>query len=106
LANCQIQLSVEGFPEKIIPIKLTMLDRESCMIAERTTPYPGWLLTTERAQQVVPVEGQKGICEYRTWQTMEGVAAYFFLLVAKDDLLDTQKRCADGLKDFIESRGS
>jgi len=72
------------------------------MIAERTTPYPRWLLASERVQDVVPVEWKKNVCEYRTWQTLEGVA-YFLLLTAKDDLEENQKRSAEDLKVFVET---
>jgi hypothetical protein len=73
------------------------------MIAERTNKYPKWLLASERVQEVVPVEGKKNVCEYRTWHTLEGVAAYFLLLTAKDDLDESQKRSAEDLKVFVET---
>ena len=61
------QILVEGFTQKRLPVKFTVLDRERKMIAERTTGYPSWLLSSERVQEVVPIEGSKDICEYRTW---------------------------------------
>jgi len=79
-----------------------MLDRESKRISEMTTHYPHWLLGSERVQEVVPVEGEPGVCEYRTWQTLAGVAAYYLLLTARDELSESQARCAHGLKTFIE----
>ena len=60
-----------------------MLDRESKRIAEGTTTYPSWLLGSERVQEVVPVEGHPGACEYRTYQAIEGVAAYYLLLTTE-----------------------
>jgi len=80
-----------------------MLDREKKIIAELTTGYPPWLLGSERVQEVVPVEGQPGYCEYRTYHTIEGIGAYYLLLTAKEELREIQQRCADDLKAFIEN---
>ncbi len=79
-----------------------MLDRENRKIAEMSTTYPKWLLSSERVQEVLPIEGQPGFCEYRTYQTLEGIGAYYLLLTARDDLYDSQQRCATELKAFVE----
>lgn len=102
LANSKTQLSVEGFSEKHLPVRLTVLDREKRMIAERTISYPAWLLGSERVQEVVPVQGHPRLSEYRTWHTLEGLAAYALLLTAQDELAETQRKIADGLKGFME----
>lgn len=81
---------------------LTVLDKEKRLIAERTTSYPSWLLGAERVQEVVPVEGHPRLCEYRTWHTIEGIASYALLLAAQDDLSETQRTIADGLKAYME----
>jgi len=81
-----------------------MLDRKNKKTAEMTTPYPPWLLASERVQEVIPVQGQLGVCEYRTWQTLEGFAAYYILLTAAEDLQESQERCASDLQAFIENR--
>lgn len=85
-----------------MPVKLTLLDRESKRIAEYSTSYPHWLLGSERVQEVVPVEGHPGYSEYRTYYTVEGIAAYYLLLNAKEELIETQKRCTVDVKNFLE----
>ena len=85
-------------------VQSTVLDREKRQIAEHSLDYPRWLLETERVQEVVAVEGRKNVCEYRTWLTHQGLAAYFLILIAKDELRDSQRRCADDLKIFIDSK--
>jgi hypothetical protein len=82
--------------------QLTLLDRESKRLAVLTTSYSPWLLASERVQEVVPVEGYPGYCEYRSWWTLEGVAAYYLLLNVEDEFKETQKRSAADLKDFLE----
>jgi hypothetical protein len=72
------------------------------MIAERTTSYDKWLLGSERVQEVVPVQGHPRLCEYRTWHTLEGLAAYALILTAQDELDETQRTIADGLKAHME----
>jgi hypothetical protein len=72
------------------------------MLAEKTTSYPTWLLGSERVQEVVGVEGHPRLCEYRTWHTLEGLAAYALLLTAQDELEETQRTIADGLKSYME----
>lgn len=79
-----------------------MLDSENRKIADMSTTYPKWLLFSERVQEVVPIEGQPGFCEYRTWQTVEGVGAYYLLLTAREDLIESQQKCATELKAFVE----
>lgn len=71
---------------------------------ERTTQYPRWLLATERVLQVLPVKGRKGLCEFRSQLTFEGIAAYFLLFTAKEELVDTQRRFAEELKTFVQRR--
>jgi hypothetical protein len=88
--------------ERVIPIKLTLLDRESRRIAEKSTDFPSCLLCSERVQEVVPIEGQPGFCEYRTYQTIKGLGAYYFLLTHQGDFDDCQQKCATELKHFIE----
>jgi hypothetical protein len=82
--------------------KLTLLDRESKRLAVLTTSYAPWALASERVQEVVPVEGRPGYCEYRSWWTLEGVAAYYLLLAAKDEFCESQQRSAADLQEFME----
>jgi hypothetical protein len=84
--------------------KLTLLDRESKRLAVLTTSYAPWLLASERVQEVVPLESHPGFCEYRSWWTVEGVAAYYLLLAAKEEFCDSQKRSATDFKDFLERK--
>jgi hypothetical protein len=93
---------VEGFPMRYLPVRLTVLDRERRVIAERSTAYPAWLLGSELVQEVVPVEGHPKLCEYRTWHTLEGIAAYALLLTAQDELAETRRRHAEGLKSYVD----
>ena len=81
---------------------LSALDKEKRIIAERVTSYPPWLLSAERVQEVVPVHGHPRLCEYRTWHTIEGIASYALAFTAQDDLSETQRMIADGLKAYIE----
>lgn len=97
-----LQLTVEDFPERTIPVRLTLLDRESRRTAEKSTDFPKWLLASERVQEVVPIEGQPGFCEYRTYQTFEGLAAYYLLLAHREEFEDSQQKCAIELKAFVE----
>ncbi|KUJ22334.1 uncharacterized protein LY89DRAFT_575707 [Mollisia scopiformis] len=96
------KLTMEDFPERLIPVTLTVLDRENRKIAEKSTSYPKWLLSSERVQEVVSIEGQPGFCEYRTYQTVEGIGAYYLLLTVQEDLNDCQNKCATELKAFVE----
>lgn len=79
-----------------------MLDREKFMIAERTITYPSWLLGSETVQEAIPIEGHPRLCEYRTWHTFEGFAAYALILTAQEELAETQRTIADGLKAYME----
>ena len=81
-----------------------MLDRERRTISEMTTRYPKWLLSSERVQEVLPIQGQPSLCEYRTYHTIEGYAAYYLILASKEGLAETQRQCASDLKDFIEEK--
>jgi len=62
---------------KSIRIKLSFLDRKNKKVAEMSTTYPSWLLSSERVQEVVPIQGHSNICEYRTYQTLTGIASYY-----------------------------
>jgi hypothetical protein len=42
-----------------------------------STTYPSWLLSSERVQEVVPIQGHPNICEYRTYHTLTGIASYY-----------------------------
>lgn len=95
---------MDDFPERIIPVKLSLLDPENRRVAEASTTYPRWLLSSERVQEVVPLEGEPEFCEYRTYQTIEGLGAYYLLLTAQEDLLECQQKCAMELKAFVEQR--
>ncbi|CZR50648.1 uncharacterized protein PAC_00522 [Phialocephala subalpina] len=98
------KLNIVDFPERVVPVRLTMLDHESRRVADMSTTYPKWLLFSERVQEVVPIEGKPGFCEYRTWQTLEGIGAYYLLLTAREDLSESQQKCATELKAFVEQR--
>ena len=87
-----------------MPVVLTMLDPVQRKMSAKTTQYPGWLLGTERVQEVVAVKGKTTVCEYRTWLTLEGIAAYYPLLTAKEEMVDIVRDAALELKMFIESR--
>ena len=98
-------MGIEGYEySRKVKAELTLLDRESKRVALLTTTYAPWLLASERVQEVLPVEGQPGYCEYRTWWTNEGIASYYLLLVTKDDFEDTLTRSATDLRDFMERR--
>ncbi|PQE20776.1 hypothetical protein CJF30_00002080 [Rutstroemia sp. NJR-2017a BBW] len=95
---------LEEYQDRTIPVILTLLDRKNRKIAAKSTSYPDWLLSTERVQEVLPVVGRSGICEYRTWQTLQGVAAYYPLLTASEDLDDLVRDAARELKEFVDRR--
>lgn len=95
-------MNIDGYGARKSQAKLTLLDRESKRLAVLTTSYPPWLLASERVQEVVPVESHPGHCEYRSWWTLEGVAAYYLVLAAKEEFSETQKRSAADLRDFLE----
>ncbi|KAB8302820.1 hypothetical protein EYC80_006164 [Monilinia laxa] len=95
---------VEEIQDRNIPVVLTLLDPAHKKMAAKTIGYPDWLLGSERVQQVVSIKGRSNICEYRTWITLEGLAAYYPLLTAKDELQDVAKDAAMELKIFIEGR--
>lgn len=98
------QLTVEESISRTIPIRLTTLDRDRRIVSEATTLYPRWLLLSERVQEVVPVEGEPEVCEYRTYHTYEGFAAYYLLLINREEVLDTHRQCASDLKYFFEEK--
>ncbi|KAF7913771.1 uncharacterized protein EAF01_000177 [Botrytis porri] len=90
--------------DRRVPVMLTMLDPVHKKMVAKTTQYPNWLLGSERVQEVVPVKGRTNVCEYRTWSTVQGIAAYYPLLTAKEEMEDVVKDAATELKMFIESR--
>jgi len=87
-----------------VKAELTLLDRESKRVALLTTTYAPWLLASERVQEVVPVEGQPRYCEYRTWWTNQGVAAYYLLFFTKEEFQESVNRSTADLRDFMERR--
>ncbi|TVY93488.1 hypothetical protein LAWI1_G001300 [Lachnellula willkommii] len=96
------RLSFDGFGSRTARFRITLLDRQRKRFAQRTTTYPRWLLGSETVQEVVPIEGQNGVCEYRTYHTIQGLAAYYLLMAATEELAETQQKSADELKTFIE----
>lgn len=98
------QVHLDGHQGRSIPVILTLLDRENKKIVVKSTGYPDWLLTSERVQEVIPVAGRSGICEYKTWQTLKGVAAYYPLLTAGEELDDLVRDAASELKEFVERK--
>lgn len=103
-ANSRFQINFDDFATRIIPIELSLLDRERMRVAERSTSYPPWILGSERVQEVVPIEGYPNVCEYRTFQTIEGIAAYYLVLTAKQELAETQRLVAEDVKMFVEKQ--
>lgn len=95
---------MEEIQDRNIPVVLTLLDPARKKMAAKTIGYPDWLLGSERVQHVVSIKGRSNICEYRTWITLEGLAAYYPLLTAKDELQDVARDAAMELKIFIEGR--
>ncbi|APA07037.1 predicted protein [Sclerotinia sclerotiorum 1980 UF-70] len=95
---------VEDIQDRCVPVVLTLLDPVHKKMAAKTTQYPDWLLGTERVQEVVPIKGKKNICEYRNWITLQGFAAYYPLLTAKEELEDVARDAATELKTFVETR--
>ncbi|TEY50425.1 hypothetical protein BOTCAL_0276g00050 [Botryotinia calthae] len=95
---------VEDIRDRRVPVVLTVLDPAQRKMGAKTTQYPGWLLGSERVQEVVAVKGKTTVCEYRTWLTLEGIAAYYPLLTAKEEMADVVRDAAIELKMFIESR--
>lgn len=85
-------------------MRLTLLDRANKIMTERSTGYPSWLLSSERVQEVVPIEGHNDLCEYRTWHTIEGICGYFLLITAQDELTLALRETANNLKIFMEER--
>lgn len=96
------QFNIEGFPLHPFHAELTVLDQKKRIIAERTAGYPRWLLSTERVQQVLSIEGHRDLCEYRTWQSFEGIASYFLIFIAREELAESLRVTANGLKSFVE----
>ncbi|KAF7915752.1 hypothetical protein BELL_0074g00070 [Botrytis elliptica] len=95
---------VEDIRDRCVPVTLTMLDPVHRKMVAKTTQYPNWLLGSERVQEVVAVKGKANVCEYRTWATVQGIAAYYPLLTAKEEMEDVVRDAATELKLFIESR--
>ncbi|KAI9650157.1 hypothetical protein NHQ30_000170 [Ciborinia camelliae] len=99
-----VQFHVEGMNDRNEPVVLTLLDPANKKMAAKTTNYPHWLLSSERVQEVVSVKGKTNVCEYRTWITLTGIASYYPLLTAKEELEDVARDAAMELKVFIEAR--
>ncbi|TGO28974.1 hypothetical protein BPAE_0020g00190 [Botrytis paeoniae] len=95
---------VEDIRDRRVPVVLTVLDPAHRKMVAKTTQYPNWLLGSERVQEVVAVKGKTNVCEYRTWLTLQGIAAYYPLLTAKEEMEDVVRDAATELKMFIESR--
>ncbi|KAF7958508.1 hypothetical protein EAE96_002051 [Botrytis aclada] len=95
---------VEDIRDRRVPVVLTVLDPAHRKMVAKTTQYPGWLLGSERVQEVVAVKGKTNVCEYRTWMTLQGIAAYYPLLTAKEEMGDIVRDAATELKMFVESR--
>lgn len=60
------------------------------------------MLGSERVQEVFQLEGEENVCEYRTYHTVEGFAAYYLLMAATEEVSETQQQSADALKAFVE----
>jgi hypothetical protein len=73
-------------------------------MSEQSTGYPSWLLSSERVQEVVPIEGHNDLREYRTWHTIEGICGYFLLITTQGELSQALRETADNLKNFMEGR--
>lgn len=95
------KLDVDPFGPRIIPVTISSLDHEKHMVSEITNKYPSWLLASERVQAVVPIPGEPHVCEYRSYMTIQGIAGYYLLLAAREELDDSQKRCADNLREHF-----
>ncbi len=83
-------------------MKLTLLDPERRKLAYSSVHYPPWLLGSERVIEILPVEGHSHLCDYRSYQTLEGIAAYYLMLTAHAELAETEKRLGEDLRVFIE----
>jgi hypothetical protein len=97
-------MDIDPLGPRIIGAKLTVLDRNNKLVSEETTKYPLWLLASERVQEVVPVLGEPEYCEYRTYMTGTGLAAYYLLLTAQEELNEAQRRCTDNLQAYFLER--
>lgn len=89
---------------RIVPIQLKVLDWKKRLVAEESIAYPKWLLHSERAQEVIPLDDEPGFCEYRTQHNLFGLASYYLLLTSKEDLAEIQTQYAADLKFFVEGR--
>ncbi|CAL3962083.1 unnamed protein product [Diplocarpon coronariae] len=98
------RLTVDDNTRRTIPVKLTMLDRKRRVVSEVSTIYPKWLLASERVQEVLPIEGSPGYCEYRTYHTYEGFASYYLLLATREDMSEHERQCARDLDAFFQEK--
>ncbi|KAL5320847.1 hypothetical protein ACEPPN_011657 [Leptodophora sp. 'Broadleaf-Isolate-01'] len=92
------------FATRIVPIQMKVLDRKNRLVSEESILYPNWLLTSERVQEVVPLDGELGFCEYRTQHNLYGLASYYLLLTSKEDLVELQEQYASDLKFLVEGK--
>ncbi|KAG4442300.1 hypothetical protein IFR05_002224 [Cadophora sp. M221] len=92
------------FATRIVPVQMKILDRKNRLVAEESILYPNWLLRSERVQEVVPIDGEPGFCEYRTQHNLYGLASYYLLLTSKEDLVDLQNQYAGDLKFLVEGK--
>ncbi|EKD15522.1 uncharacterized protein L3040_009149 [Drepanopeziza brunnea f. sp. 'multigermtubi'] len=99
-----LRLTVDDSVSRTIPVRLTALDRERRIISEITTLYPKWLLVSERVQEVLPIQGESEFCEYRTYFTYQGFAAYYLLLATREEMYEIQKQCASDLRYLFEEK--
>lgn len=83
---------------------MKVLDRKNRLVSEESILYPNWLLTSERVQEVVPLDGELGFCEYRTQHNLYGLASYYLLLTSKEDLVELQEQYASDLKFLVEGK--
>lgn len=91
-------MEVDSLGNRLIGVQLNVLDRENFKISEVTTNYHSWLLRAERVQEVSPVPNQPGVCDYRTYMTAQGIAAYYILLTTREEIVEGSREYAESLR--------
>ncbi|KAH7908676.1 hypothetical protein BJ138DRAFT_1157103 [Hygrophoropsis aurantiaca] len=89
-------------PSSAAFLRITAFDTENCRAAWESVGMPGWVLSTERWQALVEIDG--GRTRYETIEVFGGVAAYIIRVLLRGGLRAGFRAMAEGLKTRAEER--
>lgn len=95
---------MKGMKERAYPVECTLLDRERKLVAWRSLTAPLFLVHAEKVHEVVPIHGEKNVCDLRVWETVGGMLGLPMRYFLQGSFTEGCKRTTDDLKDYIENK--